>query len=497
MAGAAALTVPACSRGNGRSAVSAHDPAVAAREAALAGIDAATRRLALRAGPVQLDLAGRVVETWGYTGDPMRATAGEVLEVVLRNELPENTTIHWHGIAIRNDMDGVHDLTQPPIVPGAAFTYRFFVPDPGTYFFHPHTGLQLDRALYAPLIIDDPSDPGAYDAEHVLVLDDWLDGTPEEAFASLRDGMGDMGDMDMDDMGDMDMGDMDMGDMHSGGAPDTSSMPMPAGMETSTLLGGHPGDVAYAMHLINQRPTADRPTFDAPAGGRVRLRLVNAASDTAYRVAVGGHRLTVTHADGFPVEPVEADTILLGMGERYDVTVDLTTGAYPIVAVAEGKGQFAAAVLRSGNGEAPPADTMPAELDRTTLRYADLVPHESARLAARTADLVHTLELTGREMPYEWGINGKSFTDLDPFDVEQGQRVRLVLRNTSTMWHPMHLHGHTFALDGGARKDTVIVLPDEEVAITFEADNPGQWMFHCHNTYHLESGMAALLSYVH
>ena len=80
-------------------------------------------------------------------------------------------------MAIRNDMDGVHDLTQPPIAPGSAFTYRFVVPDPGTYFFHPHTGLRLDRALYALLIIDDAADPGAYDAEHVLVFDDWLDGT--------------------------------------------------------------------------------------------------------------------------------------------------------------------------------------------------------------------------------------------------------------------------------------------------------------------------------
>ncbi|HEX4984173.1 MAG TPA: multicopper oxidase family protein [Ilumatobacteraceae bacterium] len=491
MAGATALTVPSCGRGNGRRAVSAHDPSVAARETTLGGVAPTIRRLALVAGPVQLDLAGHVVETWGYTGDPIRATAGEVLEVVLRNELPENTTIHWHGIAIRNDMDGVHDLTQPPIAPDSTFTYRFLVPDPGTYFFHPHTGLQLDRALYAPLIIDDPADPGAYDAEHVLVLDDWLDGTPEETYASLRDGMGNM------DMGDMSgMGDMGgMGGMHSGNAPDTS-MPTPTGMGMSTLLGGHPGDVAYAMHLINQRPTADRPTFDAPAGGRVRLRLVNAASDTAYRVAVGGHRLTVTHADGFPIEPVEADAVLLGMGERYDVTVDVGAGVYPIVAVAEGKGQFAAAVLRSGNGEAPPADTMPAELDGTTLGYADLVPHESVRLAARTADLEYTMQLTGQEMPYDWGINGSAFAELDPFEVEQGQRVRLVLRNTSTMWHPMHLHGHTFALDGGARKDTVIVLPDEEVAISFDADNPGQWMFHCHNTYHLESGMAALLSYV-
>ena len=86
---------------------------------------------------------------------------------------------------------------------------------------------------------------------------------------------------------------------------------------------------------------------------------------------------------------------------------------------------------------------------------------------------------------------------LAPFEIEAGQTVRLVMRNRSSMWHPMHLHGHTFALDDtGARKDTVIVKPDQEMSVTFAADNPGQWMLHCHNTYHLEAGMAGVISYV-
>jgi FtsP/CotA-like multicopper oxidase with cupredoxin domain len=219
-------------------------------------------RARLVAGTTELDLAGRTVQTWGFRGDTIRPRAGDILEVELRNELPESTTIHWHGIAIRNDMDGVHDLTQPAVGPGETFTYRFLVPHAGTNFFHPHTGLQLDRALYEPLVIDDPDDAGDYDADHTLVLDDWLDGTPEDAFASIRAGMDGM------DMDGMDMGGMDMG-----------------GMAESDLLGGHAGDVAYRTHLINRRPLEDRPTFDAPAGGRTRLRLINAASDTAYRVA--------------------------------------------------------------------------------------------------------------------------------------------------------------------------------------------------------------------
>lgn len=477
MAGATALALPACGRGDRRIAVSADDPAVAARESALAARNAAVRRFSVTAGPIELDLAGRAVDTWGYSSGPVRAAAGEILEVTLRNDLPEDTTIHWHGIALRNDMDGVHDLTQGPVRPGDTFTYRFLVPDSGTHFFHPHTGLQLDRALYEPLVIDDPDEAGEYDVDHVLVFDDWLEGTPEEAFAALSAG----------DMGGTDMGGTDMGATEMRGMD----------MAESELLGGHAGDIAYAMHLTNGRPPEDRPTFEVPAGGRARLRLVNAASDTAYRVAVGGLRLTVTHADGFPVEPVEVDALLLGMAERYDVVVEAGPGAYPIVAVAEGKEQYAAAVLRAGPSEAPAVDVMPAELDGRLLAYADLVPTDAVRLGRRSSDADFTVELTGDEADYTWGINGKPFAETDPFEIEEGQRVRVLLRNRSTMWHPMHLHGHTFALeDGGARKDTVIVRPDEEIAFTFEADNPGQWMLHCHNTYHLEAGMASVVSYV-
>ena len=463
--GAASLLVSACGAGGGREALLPTDPLVGARETRLAGADAKVIRKSLTAGPVDLDLAGRVTPTWGFDGDAIRANAGDILEVELRNELPEETTIHWHGIAIRNDMDGVHDLTQSAVAAGERFTYRFLVPDPGTHFFHPHTGLQLDRALYAPLVIDDRDDPGQYDAEHVLVLDDWLEGTPEEAFARLGAGMEGMDGME--------------------------------GMASSDLLGGHASDVSYQMHLINFRPIEDRPTFDVPAGGRVRLRLINAASDTAYRFAVGGHRLTVTHADGFPVEPVEVDAVLLGMGERFDVIVTASAGAHPIVAIAEGTDQVAGAVLRAGPGDPPSPAARPAELNGQVLTYGDLRPTEAVRLASGQPDTSLTLDLTGNEADYMWGINGKPMSDLDPFDIEEGQTVRLTFRNRSTMWHPMHLHGHTFALEEtGARKDTVIVRPDESVSVMFAADNPGQWMVHCHNTYHLEAGMAGVISYV-
>ena len=433
-----------------------------------------------RAAPTDFDLAGRTVQTWTYDGrvpgEVLRAAKGDLLEVTVANDLPEATSIHWHGLSIVNDMDGVPGLTQGDIEPGSEFTYRFVVPDAGTYWFHPHHGLQLDRGLLAPLIIEDPDDGVDADVEYVVMLDDWLDGvdtTPDDELRSLTN--------------------MNMGDMGS------------MTMATSPLLGGDAGDVTYPHHLINGRPIEDPLTFSpAPrAGDRVRLRIINGAGDTAYRFAVGGHSMTVTHADGFAVDPVDVDAILVGMGERYDVTITVQSGAWPVVALAEGKDQRAAAVMRSIDATSTSTPDLTAaipELDGTWLRYADLRATEavSLELPADTDIRRIPLRLTGGMMQYDWGINGVPYGRHEPIEVTANEWVSLQIENTSDMWHPIHLHGHTPQLGTarrGVRKDTVNVLPSQSVELIFQANNPGDWMIHCHNAYHLEAGMATVLSY--
>jgi len=501
LSGGTVLLAAACSNGSSGSAsspeatVAANDPVVAQVEGGRTAAGAPVVSRSLLAAPVTLDFAGKQAATWAYGntagGPEIRAKVGDILEVKLTNQLPEETTVHWHGLALRNDMDGVVDLTQPAVAPGGEFTYRFALSDPGTYWFHPHMGLQLDRGLYAPLVIEDPNEQGAVDVDQVIIIDDWLDGisgTPADAYAAARS----MGGMNM-------SSDSGMGGMNMGGSSATTGEGMP--MARSEALGGDAGDVTYAFHLINGRPPEDRATFAVPAGSKVRLRLINAGSDTAYRFAIGGHRLTVTHTDGYPVEPVEVDTILLGMGERYDVVVQPKSGAWPVVAVAEGKDQAAIAVLRTSDAPAsaaPDPGARPAELAGRMLTLADLKATEAVALDTRPPATTADLELTGSMMGYTWGINGKAFADADPIVVERGQRVRLTMHNGTTMFHPMHLHGHTFrvgAAADGPRKDTVIVKPNETVSVDFDADNPGRWMLHCHNTYHLESGMAAPLGY--
>jgi len=300
------------------------------------------------------------------------------------------------------------------------------------------------------------------------VLDDWIDGTgqsPDDVLQGL----------------------VSMSRMGHGGMMGESLQ--------SPLLGGV-GDVDYPHYLINGRRPAAPATLTGKPGQRVRIRIVNAASDTAFRVALGGHALTTTHSDGFPVEPQRSDALVIGMGERYDVAVELGEGVFPFVATAEGKIGRGLALVRTGTGTAPPATVGVPELNRRVVLGSDLTGAETVRLDDRTVDRRLDVVLAGGMMPYRWTINGATFPAGRPLDLTPGERVRLRLRNHSMMFHPMHLHGHTFGLvDSAARKDTVIVRPMQTLEVDLDADNPGQWALHCHNIYHAEAGMMTVLSY--
>ena len=496
IAGGGALVLAACggsSNGVRGSSVSPTDPAVERRDALRRRLSAATVVATVTAAPTSVSIGGRMVDTWAFGDRPgvggIRANAGDLLEVRFLNRLTGANTLHWHGIALRNDMDGVHDLTQRSTEPGGEFVYRFTAPDPGTYWFHPHMGLELDRGLYAPLVIEDPKETVAADVEFTLMLDDWLDGygrTAADVLAELQAAGGHSG---------MNMGGgKGHGGMNMGGSTVSGST-----VSGGSMMGGPGGDVAYPLHLINGRAPVERETLEARPGQKVRLRLINAGSDTVYRVAVQGHRMSVTHADGFPVVPVEVDNVVLGMGERYDVVVTAGSGAFAIVAVPEGKTDPAGeAVLRTTSAaSAPVTGTRPGELSGRQVRYTDLRATEAVRLASKNPDRLETIHLTADASDYVHGIGGKRFPDSAPITVREGERLRLRVVNDTMMIHPIHLHGHTFQMvsAGSARKDTVNVESMSAVEFDIQADNPGQWMFHCHNTYHLETGMATTLSY--
>lgn len=467
--GAAGAGLSAC----GASARPVGVGAIAAVEAARR-TTGATQSYRLRARATQVDLGGTVVDTWTYgetlPGAALRATAGDRVKVVFANDLPEPTSVHWHGLAIRNDMDGVPGLTSPPVKPGGGFTFDFVVPDAGTHWFHPHTGLQLDRGLYAPFVVDDPNEPGAYDAEWVVVLDDWTDGvgpSPEQILANLQRTAGSGG-----------MAGMDGGSMGS--------------------MGGDSGDVTYPVYLVNGRAPKDPDVLRARPGERVRLRIINAGADTIFDVALAGHTLTVTHTDGYPVVPQPASAIRVGMGERYDATVTLGDGIFALVAQPVGKAGSARALVRTGSGSVPPASLRPLDTEVQTVDR--LRAAAGSALGRHVPDRVQDVVLGGSMSGYRWTINGRPYDRTRALTVRQGELTRLRIRNATMMTHPVHVHGHTFQLGpaGGAgpRKDTVLVPAMGKVDVDLLADNPGRWMIHCHNAYHAEAGMMTRLDYL-
>lgn len=209
--------------------------------------------------------------------------------------------------------------------------------------------------------------------------------------------------------------------------------------------------------------------------------------------------MTITHTDGYPVEHATTDTLLLGMAERYDVLITAKDGVFPLVALAEGKGARALAVLRTSGGDLPSPSVHPDELDGKLVPARRLVPDDSVALSDDEPDRELRIRLTGGMKKFDWAFDHQPYDIKQRHPIRQGEKIRLTLMNATDMWHPMHLHGHTFAIVGfgalGARKDTAHVVPHHKLVVDFYADNPGLWMLHCHNQYHSESGMMTILGY--
>ncbi len=429
------------------------------------------RAYTFEAAPVKIELGGQPIATWAYNGmlpgPEIRLTEGDTLRVTVKNRLPEGTTIHWHGVPLVNSMDGVPGVTQQPILPGQDFVYTFVAPAAGTYLYHSHAGLQLDRGLYGPLIIEPKRETLNYDNDFVVVFDDWLDGmpgTPEDAMKQLIKKGDSMGSM------------MGMG-----------------GMGASQV----PPDILYPLYLINGRSSENPLELMVRQGQKFRVRFINASASTIYRVALQGHRMTVTHTDGQPVEPVEVDAIRIGMGERYDVLVSANNpGVWQLAAQVEGTMRMARAIMRYKGSLAPlpPATYQPPELTRRLLLYSMLKAAPGIFVPPGSdPDQVIPLKLSGGMGQYVWKINDQVFDKADPVMVGGQSLIRFQFDSQSMMPHPMHLHGHFFQVDNGTGrgplKDTVLVDPRQRLTINWVSDNPGAWAFHCHNRYHENAGM--------
>jgi len=521
---AGGFALAACSQSNGQASSSAKMAAAIAAAEAARPHSRHTVTASLTAQQTDIDLGGITARTLAYgntiPGPLIRANIGDELAITVTNRLDQPTSVHWHGIALRNDMDGVEPAT-PNIPAGQDFTYRFSVPNAGTYWAHPHVGLEEDMGLYLPVIVDDPTGPGSYDAEWIVVMDDWTDGVGKSP-QQLYDALTSQNKPTKQNMpaapptttttpttsptkpttSNKTTTTTPTGTTSTSAATGMPGMPgMPGQVGNSDLLGGDAGDIAYPYYLINGRVPAAATTFSAKPGQRIRIRFINSGSDTAFRVALGGHSMTVTHTDGYPVVPTQVDALLIGMAERYDVIVTAADGVFPLVASAEGKNAVARALLVTGSGSQPDPQFRPPELTKRVGTLEVFTATTSVNLGAAEPNLHLPVVLGGDMAKYVWTINGEVYSKTDPLHVRQGQRPTMTFDNPTMMYHPMHLHGHTFQVlkaDGtpGARKDTVIVLPKQKINAVLVADNPGLWMLHCHNTYHAYAGMQTRLDYV-
>ena len=407
---------------------------------------------------------GLSVEAWTYNGllpGPLvRVNVGDRLIVHFTNRLPDSTTVHWHGLRIPIEMDGVPGYSQPPVEPGGTFTYDFIVPDAGIFWYHPHvmSAAQVGFGLYGAFLVEDPDEDVGVSDDLVLVLSD----------IDLRED----------------------GVLES---PDTGgSAGMAFGREGNHVL-------------VNGRKT---PSLAVRAGAPQRWRVVNAAKSGYFMLDLGeGQYFTKIGGDGGLLEySVDQDYVVLGAGERADLIV--TPQADP------GSSLTLESLLHDrgyGSTEFRDIETL------IDVSVADLPAYEApprpklhrkiepfSTVGATAVELVLTLSQTPGDKSFEYGINGVPFWEAEPVLAALGDTQLWTVENTTPWSHPLHLHGFFFlVLDAHGEpvrplewKDTVDIPFKEtrQLVVRFDDDRPGTWIFHCHILDHAVGG---LLNAVH
>lgn len=418
----------------------------------------------------------------GPDGSPgLRFRAGQAFNVLLQNHTSEETIVHWHGLTPPWPSDGVPDAPMPLIAAAAERAFDFPLDRPGTYWMHAHT-LQEQQLLAAPLIVADPADDGRDEQEVVVLLHDFSFTSPAELLARLTANAAPMQGMDM---GAMDMGGMDM----SGGA--MSNMDMSAAPDLN--------DIDYDAYLANDRTLDDPEIVAVERGGHVRVRIINGATATAFTIDFGELEGELIAVDGQNVQPVKGSRFPMTMGQRIDVRLALPPQAksFAILALREGGRERTGLILRPSGADVAKVPTLGADNGATLDLQLEAQLKAIAPMSSRAADKSYEVTLAGDMAKYRW-----SLTLDQPILADLGDRVEVRLTNASMMAHPMHLHGHHFqvvAIDdrrfNGAVRDTVLVPPMRSVTIAVDADNVGQWAFHCHHLYHMATGMMSTFGY--
>lgn len=545
----------------------------------------------------------------GIPGPVLKFKEGDIARIHVHNNLDQDTSIHWHGVLVPPDMDGVPYVSFPPIKPHSTFTYEFPVRQSGTYWYHSHTGLQEQSGVYGAIVIE-PRDGHRrlnYNREYVILLSDWTEEEPEEILRTLKRGN-------------------EWYSIEKGNAQSiigALKLGMLGDYFKRELLRMPPmdiSDVAYDYFLANGSPEI---TFDAEPGDTILLRVINGSSMTYFYLEFAGGPMTVVSADGQDVEPVEISRLLIAVAETYDILIRIPSqGLYELRATAQDSSGFASIWL--GKGERFLAKEVPkpnlyyfidkitldklfaltpqaamgmsddkvrsgifdtpgmkmedhgemkgmdhkmdgfhdrkdhghkmenqevpmlhhqemkeyvgnSDIDLTFKRYGKKYSHNFGLLASDVASSekiavdgtdperpgtpykklrsikqtsfpedapVQEIRLTldGDMERYVWFLDNKPLSESDMIEIKGGHIVRFIMINRTMMHHPMHLHGHFFRVvnshgEYSPLKHTVDVAPMSTTVIEFYSAEPGDWFFHCHLLYHMESGMARIVHY--
>ncbi|WP_412679673.1 multicopper oxidase family protein [Brevibacillus choshinensis] len=487
---------------------------------------------------------------WTYNGTvpgpQLRVKQGETIKVVLNNELPEPVTIHWHGLPVPNNMDGIPGVTQNAVKPKESFTYEFKVDVPGTYWYHSHqNGVnQVDKGLYGSLVVE-PKDAEPVDKDYTLVLDEWMqDDSMAEMHAGgsgtdKNGGTTDNANMDMSNMNHgsssnnstMDMSNMnhgsssnnstmDMSNMNHGSSSNSSTMDMSnmnhgnstnrSTMDMSNMSDAEMMPLMYTIFSANGKTGSAIQPLKVKEGEKVRIRLINAGY-LSHKMHLPGHDFKIVSTDGQPINNpplINGQLLNIAPGERYDIEfVANNPGKWLLDEHSSNPGAKSLAIPIVYDG----SENATVKSDSGDMPLVDITKYGEAAKGTFSLDdkydIEYSMDLNTKMIngDMSFTINGKTFPDIPPLNVKEGDLVKVKLVNNSPEdIHPMHLHGHFFQVlskDGkpvsGSPlvKDTLNILPGEEYVVAFKADNPGNWMFHCHDLGHASKGMMTEVKY--
>ncbi|WP_026147356.1 multicopper oxidase family protein [Limimaricola hongkongensis] len=451
----------------------------------------AAEPLLLRATTRTLDIDGRAATVMGLIGPDGRLGLAldpdQRFAVRLENQLDVETLIHWHGQIPPNAQDGIPNLPMPPLAAGESRDYDF-APLAGTHWMHSHIPTQELGMLAAPLIVRRAEDLASDRQEVVMFLHDFSFTSPEEVMEQITSGMAMQG--------------MDHGAMSAmGGMRMDGSM---SGMDHGAMAQSEPmtadlNDYNFDAYLANDRTLTDPEVVQVEPGGRVLLRVINAAAATTFWIETGTAPARLVAVDGHPVQPLPGHRFGAAMAQRLDIEIDLPGGgAFPVLALREGAVERTGIVLASKGAQ---VEMLAATAQRAAPAFDLKLEQEgllraTMPLADRPADRKQMVMLGGQMQPYVWTIDGRVWSEHQPVPAVSGERVELMFHNMSSMGHPMHLHGHVFQvveINGvrfaGALRDTVYVPPMAAVTVALDAGEAARWMLHCHQMPHLASGM--------